>query len=171
MPTAEKNAIIEQYTEKFKDAKSVYVAEYEGVDVETVTAIRKKFRESDIEYKVLKNRLARIALNNNDVSEMDTHLTGANAYIIGYDDPVAPAKIIEEFNKKHEVLRLKAVLFEGKVLDTEAAKDISKLPTRDALIGQFVGMIQSPMTKFAATLSAPMQKMVGVLNALKDKKE
>ena len=171
MPTAEKIAVIEKYTEKFKEAKCIYIADYEGIDVETVTEVRKKFREQNIEYKVLKNRLARIALDNAGISELGEQLTGANTYIIGYDDPVVAAKIIEEFNKKEEVLRLKTVLFEGKVLGAEEAKGIAKLPSREVLLGQFVGMLNSPMTKFAGTLQASMQKMVGVLNSLKDKKE
>lgn len=170
MPTAEKNAIIEEYTQKFKDAKCVYVAEYEGIDVAAVTEVRKKFREQNVEYKVLKNRLARISLNNAGIKDLDEHLTGANTFIIGYDDPVVPAKILEDFNKKDEILKLKTVLFEGKVLLSEEAKNISKLPSREALIGKLLGMLQSPMTKFAATLNAPMQNLVGVLNGLKDKK-
>jgi len=170
MPTKEKEAIIEKYTQKFKDAKCVYVAEYEGIDVAMVTEVRKKFRDQNIEYKVLKNRLAKISLNKAGIDGLDEFLTGANTFIIGYDDPVIPAKILEDFNKKEEILKLKTVLFEGKVLPSEEAKNISNLPSREALLGKLVGMLQSPMTKFAATLSAPMQNLVGVLNALKDKK-
>jgi large subunit ribosomal protein L10 len=170
MPTTQKNEVVEKYTQKFKDAKCVYVAEFEGIDVATVTEVRKKFRDQNIEYKVLKNRLARISLNNAGISGLDEYLVGANTFIIGYDDPVIPAKILEDFNKKKEILKLKTVLFEGKVLPSEEAKNISKLPSREVLLAQFVGMLQSPMTKFAATISAPMQKLVGALNALKDKK-
>jgi len=171
MQTSEKVAIVEKYTEKFKDAKCVYIAEYEGIDVETVTEVRNKFREQKVEYKVLKNRLAKRALENAGISGLSDYLTGANTYVIGYDDPVVPAKIFDDFNKKNEILKLKAVLFEGKVLSADEAKDISKLPSRDALLGKLVGMLQSPMTKFAATIKAPMQNFVGVLNALKDTKE
>jgi large subunit ribosomal protein L10 len=170
MPTTQKNAIVDEYTQKFKDAKCVYVAGFEGIDVATVTEVRKKFREQNIEYKVLKNRLAKLSLKNAGISGLDEYLIGANTFIIGYDDPVIPAKILEDFNKKNEILKIKTVLFEGKVLPSEEAKNISKLPSREALLGKLVGMLQSPMTKFAATLSAPMQNLVGVLSALKDKK-
>jgi large subunit ribosomal protein L10 len=170
MPTAQKSAVIEKYTEKFKEAKTIYIAEFEGIDVATVTEVRKKFRDQNIEYKVLKNRLAKISLNNAGISGLDEYLTGANTFIIGYDDPVIPAKILDDFNKKDEKLKLKTVLFEGKVLSAEKAKSISKLPSREVLLGQLVGMLNSPMTKLAATLQAPMQKLAGVLNALKNKK-
>ncbi|RMH63426.1 MAG: 50S ribosomal protein L10 [Calditrichaeota bacterium] len=171
MPTEQKIKIVEEYTQKFKEAKAVYIADYSGIDVATVTEVRNKFRAQNVEYKVLKNRLAKRSFNEAGITELDDHLKGVNAYIIGYDDPVAPAKIFEEFNKGKEILRLHAVLFEGKVFGGEEAKEIAKLPTRDALIGQFVGMINSPMTKLAATLQAPMQKLAGVLLALKDNKE
>ena len=171
MPTAQKIAVVKEYTDKFKEAKCVYVAEYSGMDVATVTDIRKKFRDQNIEYKVLKNRLAKLSLNNAGISDLNEHLVGVNTYLIGYDDPVLPAKILSDFNKKKEILKLKAVLFEGKVFDAEEAKAIADLPSREAMLSQFVGMLQSPMTKFAATLNAPMQKMVGLLNSLKDNKE
>lgn len=171
MATSEKIAIVEKYTEKFKEAKCVYIAEYKGINVETVTKVRDKFREQNIEYRVLKNRLAKRALNNAGISGLDEYLNGAIAYVIGYDDPVTPAKILDEFNKKNEILKLKAVLFEGKILSADEAKDISKLPSRDALLSSLVGMLQSPMTKFAATIKAPMQNFVGILNALKETKE
>ena len=163
MPTAQKIAIVEEYTEKFKRAKSVYVAEYEGMDVATVNDARSKFREKNIEYKVLKNRLARRSLNNAGITDLDT-------FLVGYDDPVVPAKILQDFNKKDEILKLKAVLFEGKVFTAEEAKKISNLPSREVLMSQLLGMLQAPVTKFAQTLNAPMQNFLGVLNALKDKK-
>ena len=160
----------EEYTEKFKEARCVYIAEYEGIDVATVTEVRKLFRDQKIEYKVLKNRLAKISLNKAGISGLDSYLTGANTFIIGYDDPVLPAKILEDFNKKSEILKLKSVFFEGKVFGSEEAKNIAKLPSREVLLGQFVGLLSAPMTKLAATLQAPMQRVAGVLNALKDKK-
>lgn len=170
MPTAQKIAIVEEYTEKFKRAKSVYVAEYEGMDVATVNDARSKFREKNIEYKVLKNRLARRSLNNAGITDLDPFLNGTNTFLVGYDDPVVPAKILQDFNKKDEILKLKAVLFEGKVFTAEEAKKISNLPSREVLMSQLLGMLQAPVTKFAQTLNAPMQNFLGVLNALKDKK-
>jgi large subunit ribosomal protein L10 len=170
MATQQKIDIVEKYSEKFKDAKGVYLANYSGIDVHTVTEIRKKFRESDIEDKVLKNRLAKRSLNNAGISELDEYLKGVTAYIIDYSDPVSPAKIIKEFNKKNEVLQVKAVYVEGKVLSADEAKRLADLPSREALLSQFVGLLQSPMTKFAGTLQASMQKLVRTLDAVKDSK-
>ncbi len=170
MATQQKIEIVEAYSERFKEAKGVYLADYKGIDVLTVTEMRKQFRESGVEYKVLKNRLAKRALNNAGISELDDFLNGVTAFIITDDDPVSPAKIIKEFNKKDEILRVKAVFVEGKVLSVEDAKKLADLPSRDALLSQFVGVLQAPMTKFAATLQASMQKLARTLDAVKESK-
>ena len=170
MPTQEKIAIIDEYAEKFKQAKSVYLTDYTGIDVITVTDLRKRFREENIEYKVLKNRLAKRSLNSIGISDLDPYLQGVTSFVIGYDDPVTPAKIIKEFNKKKERLKIKAVYLEGQVLDASEAAKLADLPSRDVLLSQFVGLLQSPLTKLAGTLQASMQKFVRTLDALKDTK-
>lgn len=170
MATAEKIKVVEEFTEKFKSAKSLFLADYSGIDVATVTKIRRKCREAKIEYKVLKNRLAKRALNNAGVDALDDHLRGVNTFVIGYDDPVTPARVIKEFNKPKELLKLKVVYFEGRLFEADQASALAELPSREVLLGQVVGLFQAPMTKLAGTLMAPMQKLVGVLNALKDSK-
>lgn len=170
MATQEKIHLVETYSEKFKEAKGVYLADFTGIDVHTVTDIRKKFRDANVEYKVLKNRLAKRALNNAGISELDEYLKGVNAYIIDYADPVSPAKIIKDFNKKKEILRLRAVFVEGKVLSVEEAEKLADLPSREALLSQFVGVLQAPMTKLAGTLQASMQKLARTLDAVKESK-
>lgn len=171
MATPQKIQVVEEYTEKFKQAKSVYLTDYQGIDVMTVNELRRKFRESNIEYKVLKNRLARRALNDAGIDELDAHLNGVTSFAISYDDPVAPAKIIKEFNKRKELLKLKVVYFEGKLFEAEQAKQIADLPSREALLSQFLSVLQAPMTKLAGTLQASMQKLVGTLDALKEQKQ
>jgi large subunit ribosomal protein L10 len=171
MATAEKIAVVEEFTEKFKKAKSVYLTDYTGMDVATVNELRTKFREADVEYKVLKNRLAKRSLNEAGIDVLDDYLKGVTSFVIGYDDPVAPAKIIKNFNVKTERLKLKVVYLEGKLFEAEMASKLADLPTRDELLSQFVGVLQAPMTKFAGTLQASMQKLVGTLNSLKDSKQ
>ncbi len=170
MPTQEKTAIIEEYAEKFKQAKSVYLTDYTGIDVITVTELRKRFRDENVEYKVLKNRLAKRSLNSVGISDLDPYLQGVTSFVIGYDDPVTPAKIIKEFNKKKERLKIKAVFLEGQVLDAAEAAKLADLPSREVLLSQFVGLLQAPLTKLAGTLQASMQKFVRTLDALKDTK-
>ena len=170
MATQEKIDIVQAYTDKFKSAKSVYLTDFSGIDVVTVTEMRKKFRESNIEYKVLKNRLAKRSLQAADINALDEHLTGVNAFVISYDDPVAPAKIIKEYNKKKELLKLKVVYLEGQVFAAEKAAALADLPSREELLAKFVGMLQAPIAKLLATLQAPMQKLAGTLDAVKNSK-
>jgi large subunit ribosomal protein L10 len=170
MATPEKIKVVEEYTEKFKNAKSVFLADYTGMDVATVTEIRRRCREANVEYRVLKNRLAKRALNAAGVDALDYHLKGVTTFVIGYEDPVTPAKVIKEFNKSKELLKLKVVYFEGRLFDAGQASALANLPTREALMSKVLGLFQAPMTKFAGTLKAPMQNLVGVLNSLKESK-
>lgn len=170
MATQEKIDIVQAYTDKFKTAKSVYLTDFSGIDVPTITEIRKKFREENIEYKVLKNRLAKRSLNAAEISDLDEHLIGVNAFAISYDDPVAPAKIIKEYNKKKELLKLKVVYLEGQVFTADKAAALADLPTREELLAKFVGLLQAPLSKLLGTLQAPMQKLAGTLDAVKNGK-
>ena len=170
MATQEKIDLVEEYTDKFKKAKSVYLTDYSGIDVITITELRKKFREQNIEYKVLKNRLAKRSLNNAEISDLDPHLKGLNSFVISYDDPVAPAKVIKEFNKKNEFLKLKVVYLEGEIFEAEKAAALANLPSREELLAKFVGLLQAPMTKLVGTIQAPMQKLVRAFDAVKESK-
>ena len=163
MPTQHKIDKVAEYADKFKKAKSVYLTDFTGIDVITITEIRKK-------YRVLKNRLAIRSLNDAGISDLDPYLRGVTSFVIGYDDPVIPAKILKEFNKKKEVLKVKAVYFEGKALTAEEAVKLADLPSREVLLSQFVGLLQSPMTKLAATMQSAMTKLAGTLEAVKDSK-
>lgn len=171
MATQEKIKVVEEYTEKFRQAKSVYLSDFSGLDVHTVTEMRKQFREANVEYKVLKNRLAKRSLNDAGIDKLDPHLRGVTGFAIGYDDPVAPGRVIKDFNKKKDLLKLKVAYFEGQVFEGKDAAALADLPTRDELMAKLLGTLQAPMTKLAATLQASMQKLVGTLNAVKAEKE
>lgn len=169
MPTPVKEKIVAEYTDKFARASSVLLADFSGMDVATVTELRRQFREQNVEYKVLKNTLVKIALNNNKIHDLDDYLKGVNGFAISYDDPTAAARVVFNFAKKDK-LQLRACLFEGSLFGPDKVDAIAKLPSRDQLLATLVGTLKAPMTNFAAVLSANMQKMVGVLNAVKDKK-
>lgn len=169
MPTPVKEKIVAEYTDKFANASSVLLADFSGMDVATVTELRKQFREQNVEYKVLKNTLVKIALNNNKIHELDDYLKGVNGFAISYDDPTAAARVVSNFEQKDK-LQLRACLFEGSLFGPDKVDAIAKLPSREQLLATVLGTLKAPMTNFAAVLSANMQKMVGVLNAVKDKK-
>jgi large subunit ribosomal protein L10 len=170
MATQQKVDIVSEFTDKFKRAKSLFLTDHTGIDVRTATGIRSKFREQKIEYKILKNRLAKRSLNNAEITELDEHLNGVTSFVISYDDPVAPARILKEFNKKKEILRLKVVYLDGQIIQGERASSLADLPSREDLLSMLVGVLQAPMARFLGTLQAPMQKIIRTLDAVKESK-
>lgn len=172
MPTPQKEAVIQEMSEKFSNASSIFVADFSGVDVNTITELRRGFREAKVEYRVMKNTLARMSLKNAGIDGLNEFLVGVNSYAISYDDPTLPIKVVEKFNKdKKTEIPIKVAYFEGQLVVPEKVADLAKLPSKDELLGQLVGMLQSPMSKFVGTLNASMQNMVGVLKALEEKKQ
>jgi large subunit ribosomal protein L10 len=172
MATAQKEAMVAELEEKFKDASALYLANFEGMDMAKTTELRKSFAEHNVEYKVVKNTLAKIALNNVGISDLDEFFAGTTAIALASDDPTKPAKVISEFNKENEsqALALKACLFEGRLFGPDKVDQLAKLPSREDLIAKFAATLNAPMTKFVQTIAAPLQNTLGVLTALKDKK-
>jgi len=172
MATQQKIDIVEQYTQKFKDAKSIFLADFTGLNVEDTNNLRREFRNAGVEYRIIKNTLAKLSFKNAGIEEMDGFLTGCTAFAIGNDDPVSPVKVIKEYKKKNKNanLQIKGCLFEGKVFGAEQSDALAELPTREVLLGQLVGMLQSPMSKLLSVLQATGQKLVGTLESLKEQK-
>ncbi|MCB0264936.1 MAG: 50S ribosomal protein L10 [Calditrichaeota bacterium] len=172
MPTPQKETIVQDMADKFGRASSFIMTDFTGVDANTIVEIRKKFFESDIDYRVVKNTLAKISLEKSGIEGLEDYLKGVNAYAISYDDPTLPIKVMEGFKKQlGDKMPIKAAYFEGQVIESSRVTSLSSLPSKQELIGKFAGMIISPMGKLASTLNANMQNVVGVLNALKEKKE
>lgn len=172
MPTPQKEQIIQEMTDKFSRATGIYIADFTGVDVNSVVELRKSFREADVDYKVVKNTLARRSLKQAGVEGLEEFLVGVNSYAISYNDPTQPIKILEKFKKELEdKFLVKAAYFEGKVIGPDRVGTLAALPSRNELLGQFVGMLRSPMTRVVGTLNATMTKLVGVLKSLEEEKK
>lgn len=145
---------VQEIREKFQKASSAVIVDYRGLNVAEVTELRKKFREENVEYKVYKNRLVKLALEGTEFGALEGELTGPNAIAFGYEDAVAPAKIIKDFAKKAPNLELKAGIVDGTFYDEEGIKVIADIPSREVLLAKFLGSIQSPISKFAYVLKA-----------------
>lgn len=173
MPTPQKIKIVEEMTDKFSRASSFFMADFTGVDVNTVNELRQEFFDQNVEYRIVKNTLAKLSLDKAGIDGFDGYLKGVNAYAISYDDPTTPIRIIKDFKKKKlkDKLELKAAFFEGQVIEATGVEALANLPTKQELLGQLVGMLASPMTKLARTLQAPMSNTVGVLKSLEEKKQ
>lgn len=171
MPTPQKEQIVQEMTDKFAKATGVYLVDFTGLDVNSATDLRRKLREAKVEYRVVKNTLAKRSLHNAGIEGLDEYLTGVNAYAISYDDPTVPVKVLDKQKEVKEKLKLKAAIFEGKILGAEEVEKIAKLPSREELLSQLMGMLKSPMTKLAGTLNAVPSKLAQVLKALEETKK
>ena len=168
MPSTFNKEQVVALTEKLEKARAIYFTDYLGLDVSSVTELRKIFFEEDIEFHVAKNTLIKLAAENNKIKGLEDFLSGPTALAISYDEPTKPAKVIKRFAKEHDKPEVKGILFEGEVLQNESFDSIASLPSREVLLSHFVGTIQSPLSGVVRILNASMSNMVHLLTNLKD---
>ncbi|GAB0170139.1 MULTISPECIES: 50S ribosomal protein L10 [Lysinibacillus] len=154
-----KQAQVQEITEKFQNAASVVVVDYRGLNVAQVTELRKQLREAGVEFKVYKNTLTRRATEAVGLEGINDVLVGPNAIAFSNEDVVAPAKIINEFAKKNEALEIKAGIIEGTISSVEDVKALAELPSREGLLSMLLSVLQAPVRNFAlATKAVAEQK-------------
>lgn len=153
-----KKLVVAEIKEKVDKASSIVLVNYSGLDVEKATELRKQFREAGAEYKVYKNNLVELAVKDTAFEALSKDLKGLNAFAFGYDDPVTPAKILNDFIKENKKLELKSGVVEGEYCDLDKIKEIASLPSREALIGRFLGSVKAPISNFAYFLSNLAEK-------------
>lgn len=158
-----KQGVVSEISEKLQKSVSCVVVDYKGLTVEEVTELRNKFREAGVDYKVYKNTLVRRAAQQVGNMEQfdDVNLVGTNAIAFGYEDPVAPAKIVSEFAKTHPKLELKMGFVEGEFYDSEKLKELSEIPSREELIAKLLGSLKAPVSNFVYLLDAMIKKQEG----------
>ncbi len=158
MPSAnvleQKKQIVADLVEKLKSAQAGVIVDYRGLTVEEDTNLRRKLREAGVEYKVVKNTLTRFAANEVGLSGLDDQLNGPTSLAISTDDPVAPAKVISEFAKDNECLKIKAGFLDGNVISLEEINTLAKTPSRETLIAAIMGSLNAPISKLVRTLQA-----------------
>jgi large subunit ribosomal protein L10 len=168
MLKSEKEAVIKELNEKFTRAKTAIVAEFSKVDVETVTKLRKKFRDAGVEYKVLKNTLAKRAAKGTSVEVVSEDFTGPVAIALGYGDVVAPAKVLSEFIKDMETIKVRSAVVDGKKIDAKGVQALAKMPGLPELRAKILGMLTQPAGKLVRTIAAPGAQLARVIKARED---
>lgn len=155
-----KQNVVEEITEKLQKAVSCIVVDYKGLKVEEVTELRNKFREAGVDYKVYKNTLVRRAAEKvGNMQEFDNvNLVGTNALAFGYEDAIAPAKIVSEFAKTHPKIEFKMGFVEGEYYDAEKMKQLAEIPSREVLIAKLLGSFKAPVSNFAYLIDAIAKK-------------
>ncbi len=170
MPSSNNIEAVDLLTEKLGKASAIYFTDYLGLDVLSVTDLRSQFFDASVDYEVAKNTLLKLAAKNNAIEGVDVILNGPTAIALAYDDPTAPAKVIKNFTKDHDLPLVKGIIFEGELLDGSEFKRIASLPSKDELLSKLLSMLSQPITLVARTLSSPMTNLMNALNQLKDQK-
>jgi len=171
MARPEKETVVEEISKKLQDAHSVVLTDFRGLDVRQMQELRSKLLESDVEYKVVKNTLLKIAAQKCKLEGLENYLAGPTALAFGLVDPIAPAKVLWDFSKKHEFLKIKAGILNGKILDASKVKELATLPSREVLLAKLLSVIQAPLVGMVSCLNAPVQGFVNCLKAITQKKE
>lgn len=153
-----KKALVEEIKDKLSRAKTVVFVDYRGITVEQDTKMRAEFRKSGSEYKVYKNRLMSIALNDLGYKDVDKYLEGTSAVAFGYDDEIAPAKIVKDASSENCAMTVKFGIYNNQIVDETTIKKLASIPSRETLLGQLVGLLSSPMRSLAIAIKAIADK-------------
>lgn len=150
----QKKQIVEEISAKLQASKSTIVVDYRGLNVAEVTELRKQLREAGIDFKVYKNSMTRRAADAAELSALNESLVGPNAIAFSNEDVVAPAKILNDFAKKHEALEIKAGVIEGAIATVEEIKALADLPSREGLLSMLLSVLQAPVRNLALAAKA-----------------
>ncbi len=160
MSKAERQATVDVLTTEVAGSPNIYVTDFAGLNVAKMTDLRRRLRAAGARYVVVKNTLAQRALIANQVTTLNDHLAGPTGLVLAGKDPLAAAKVLGQFAKEHQKPSVKIGLVDGKTVDAAYVKRLGELPTRDELLGQFLGC-----------LNGVLYQVVGAMEALKDKRQ
>ena len=153
-----KEAKVLEIKEKMEKAQGIIFAAYQGLTVEEDTELRKKLREAGVEYKVYKNNLTSLAAKELGLDGISSHLVGPLSVAFGYEDPTAPARVLNDFAKTHKKLELKAGIVQGEIFDAAKVTQLASIPPKEVLLAQLLGSFKAPLSNLAYLLNAIAEK-------------
>jgi large subunit ribosomal protein L10 len=169
MKRTEKEQLVSELTSKIKGAKAFYYTDFTGLNVKSMTDLRRRFRRAGVEYVVIKNSLALRSVK--EIGLTAQALKGPTGIVIG-KDPVAAAKVLADFAKEHEQRpSVKGGMLDGKQLDVAQVKKLATLPTREQMLSELAAGLQSPIAALVGTMNGMLTMMVGALEALRTQRE
>ena len=171
MNREEKVAEVEELSGKFAKAKIAIVADYKGLTVPVLQELRHNLRRNDAEFRVAKNTLLARAVEDTEFKGLQGQFVGTTAVAVSYGDPVSPTKILTDFCKDHPELKLRSALLDGKLLSVDDITALSKLPSKEVLLGQMLSVMNAVPTGFVRVLSGVPRTFLYALQAIKEKKE
>jgi large subunit ribosomal protein L10 len=165
-----KKEVVAEVSARLKNAQAVVLAEYRGLPVEDITVLRREARASGVYLRVLKNTLARRAVQGTPFEKLSDQMIGPLAYGIS-DDPVAAAKVLHAYAKKNEKLVIKGGAMPNYVMSSKEVANLATMPSREELLAKLLGTMQAPIAKFVRTLNEVPTKFVRAVAAVRDQKE
>ena len=154
----QKKQVVETLASKMQSAAAGVLVKYEGITVAEDTELRNALRKAGVEYTVMKNTLTGRACDIAGFGDMKQYLSGMTAIAISQDDPIAPAKILKEYDDKVESFKIKAGYIDGKVVDADTVMQLASIPPKEVLLGKLLGSLKSPLCKLCAVLNAKIEK-------------
>ena len=165
----QKQAYVEQLTEKLDKAVAGVVVDYKGITVADDTVLRRKLREAGVDYAVVKNTMLRRAVDKLGMEGLDNVLEGSTALAISDSDHVAAAKILCEYAETNKNFQVKAGFVEGKTIGVDEVKELAKMPPKEVLVAKVLGGLNAPISGFVGVLHANLRGLVCALNAIAEK--
>jgi large subunit ribosomal protein L10 len=169
MPKPEKIALVEAIAEKLESANSMVLCDFTGVNVEEISILRKRCRESGVTFRVIKNTLLSRAAEKIGIDGLGEYFVGPTALAYS-EDYSKPAKVLKEFHKEFHKLTMKAGYVDGQVIDEAGVKALADMPGREELLGMVAGVLQAPISGFARVLNANIQGFANVIDQLAKQK-
>ena len=173
MKRSDKETFVADFQSRLQEAPVLYLTDFSGLDVKSITVLRDRLHESGADYLVVKNRLLRRALESAemDLPGLSEHLKGPTAVVLAGEGPVGPAKALTDFAKAHgDRPTFKVGIMDQQLLVEGQFKRLATLPSRDELLAQLAGAFEAPMASLAGALEAKLQETAGLLDALREKK-
>ena len=156
-----KKGVVADIKQKFEKAQTAVLVDYRGLNVAEVTELRNQLRKAGVEYAVLKNTMINLAIQDMNLDDMKAHLEGPTAVAFGYEDAIAPAKILSDFVKKSKKMTIKCGVCDGAYLDEAGVQALANTPSREVLIAKIMGSMMSSVSKFVYALEAIRKKQAG----------
>ena len=163
MPTQDKIDAVSDLKQRLSGVKTVLLTEYRGLTVQQISELRKQLRAVSAEYKVVKNRLAKIAISASELDVLGPQLKGPVALVVSKDDPVAVAKAVSTFARTNQAFAVKGGYVDGQLVEPDGLKALAELPSKEALRAQLVGAISGPLTQLVGLLLAPQRELAYIL--------
>jgi large subunit ribosomal protein L10 len=171
MPTKEKINEVAALKELMTKSCNIIIADHTGINVEEMTALRRELKKSNAELRIAKNTLLKIAAKESGLEVINEYLAGPTSLIFGYDDPSAPARKVNDLQKKTERPKVKGYILDNRLLGLEDYKKIAQLPPKEVVLAQLVGSLDWPIVEFVMTLDAITKNLIGVVDAVAEQKK